>query len=370
MGINYRYLNGESEAEILQWLDLYRICYQHSVSREFWHWIHIDNPFYKKSKPLIFIAESEGCIVGSVSLFPSQLTVSDHNTDYTLESCLLCKAMVHPELRGQGIFSTLLKNAQKLMRDEGYDLILTFTNNPYTYRSFIHADFVYISEMVQPKIYISTYGPFNKFISYLPKGLKEIIGYPITCIYQRLLPNTAHKYQIQYKNVFECFEEIDKIHATYHHNYGIYGTRTSKFFRWRFSLKGVNFKCLSLWEGKKMLAYIIFEYPNSGKNALISDLFVHKGSEILIQILVSEAVVILKKDNLDSILTYNLERTWNLSKIFSFRHGFINRSLIVNRTPKSHFLFYLLNKKHPFPFFADKNNWNIQSADTCLFWGN
>ena len=142
MEITYRMIDANSE--ILQWLS-YRVCYQHEVSHELWHWIHIQNPFYKKTRPLIFIAEIDNRIVGFLSLIPSPIQI--HNPDTLLNSCLLCKAMVHPEFRNHGIFRKLLQYAIETAKSEGYDILLTISNNPYSYQSFIKAGFRDIAPM-------------------------------------------------------------------------------------------------------------------------------------------------------------------------------------------------------------------------------
>lgn len=371
MEIKYRFFNVNSDSEVIQWLDLYQICFQTTVSREFWHWIHEENPFYIDTKPLIFIAEIDNKIVGSVSLIPSPLEVVENQERCLLNSCLVCKAMVHPEYRGRGIFSTLLKNAKHFTRKEGYDLLITFSNNSYSYQSFLHAGFFYVSEIVQSKYYISADGQLRNFTAVLPAQIGRKIIDSLLSLSSLLIPNIPHSFEIQYGNVADSIEEIDGIYSSNRTISGIYGSRTPRFIRWRLSYEGIHFKCLTLRDDKKkMLAYIIIEFPDNKKSALIIDLYSQKGDESLILILVREAIVILKKDNITSIWTYLLDRNGAYSRVFSIRHGFVSRSSVAGKKLKPRLLYYVLKDQLCRVDFSDKNQWNIQSIDTCMFWVN
>jgi len=368
MDINYRFFRADSDAEIQQWLDLYQLCFRRTVSHEFWHWIHMENPFYTKTRPLIFIAETENRIIGSVSLIPSPLQVTLKREHNVLNACLLCKAMVHPEYRGRGIFSSLLRDAIEHSHGDGYDLIMTFSNNAYSYQGFIQEGFQYVTDIIQSKYYISAEGLSRKYIAALAGQMRRHINSSLSQIYS-LSNYTAHDtFRIQYDDIPVVLDEITRIHFSGHSGEGIFGGRTPDFIRWRLSCGGICFRCLSLWDNKEMLAYLIIGFPDGGKSALIADLFAQDNDESLILILVGKATAILEKDHFDSVWTYLLDRNWKLGRIFSLRHGFIRRTSRTESNAKLRFLCYLLKD----PLFdvdvSDKNLWNIQSVDTCLFW--
>ena len=117
-----------------------------------------------------------------------------------------------------------------------------------------------------------------------------------------------------------------------------------------------------------MLAYLIIEYKDEGKTALVVDIFARDDDESLFLTLVSELVTILKNEHFDSIQTYLIERNGSVSKIFSLRHGFIGRSSGTDKKTKLRFLYYPLKEHLCTTNFSDKNQWNIQSVDTCMFW--
>jgi predicted N-acetyltransferase YhbS len=368
MEINYRFLDAGSDTEISRWLNLYTICFHHQVSRKFWDWAHRENPFYLHEKPLVFIAETGNRIIGAVSLIPSPLHVTPYADPCPLNSCLVCKAMVHPEYQGKGIFSSLLKNAITHTREEGYDLLITFSNNPYSFQGFTRAGFLPVTEITQSKYYLSAEGPFKNYLAGLPGFMRRITGLPFLWLFSRLIPAVPHTYLVEFRDATECREDIERIYALHHADSGIYGMRTAPFIQWRFSYPQFHFKCLTLREGEEILAYLVIEYRHEGKTALIVDIFVRDNNESLIPILVRELIGILKNDQFDSIWTYFIERNGGIFNFFSLRHGFFSRESSTDTKTKPRFLYFPLKEQLRVERFSDKNQWNIQSADTCMFW--
>src|SRR4030042_3732089 len=309
MEINYRFFRADSDAEIMQWRYLYQVCFQRTVHHEFWHWIHMENPFYTKTRPLIFIAETENRIVGSVSLIPSPLQVTAKREHNVVNACLLCKALVHPEYRRRRIFSSLLRDAIEHSKGDGYDLIMTFSNNAYSYQGFIQEGFQYVTDIIQSKYYISAEGLSRKYIAALPGQMRRHLNNFLSQIYSLSHYTAPTTFRIRYDDIPVVMEEIDRIHFSGNSGEGIFGSRTPDFIRWRLSCGGICFRCLSLWDNKEMLAYLIIGFPDGGKSALIADLFAQDNDESIILILVGEAPAILEKDHFDSVWTYLLDRT-------------------------------------------------------------
>jgi GNAT superfamily N-acetyltransferase len=367
MGINYRLLDSGSDTEIQQWLDLYRICFHETMDRDYWYWLHEKNPIYRKTKPLVFIAEVNSRIIGSVSVIPSQNLVKTHQNQYFLDSCYIYGIMVHPEFRRQGISSTILKNIINFTKDEGYDLLTVCSTNLYSYQSLVHAGFTCLTSFKKSKGYLSMNGLMKNYLPILPQQISKTLGFPLSGIFTLLFPKISHNLQVRYGDIPEFIGEIDKIHRADYTHSGVHGGRTPPYIQWRFSAPGICSKCLSLWEGGKMIAYIIFDYPDPGKNVLIEDLFALKDDEYLISILVSEAVAILKKANADSVWTYLMEREGIHSKIFSQRHGFISHSSGLKTLPMARFLYLPLKENLNHEIFSDEKQWNLMAADSWFF---
>jgi len=371
MEITYQLLDVCSEAEIIQWLELYQICYFRKVGREYWHWIHQGSPFFKNQKPMVFVAKCNNQIIGSVSLIPSPLRITNGQVSRTLNSCLVCKAMVKPEFQKRGIFSSLLHNATEQAKYDEYDLLVTFSNNDNSHKGFIKAGFSSITNIIQSKCYLSSKTPLKNFPSMLPGFLRTTIGYPISWLCRQLLPIPRHNYRVEFRDVTKYHEAVELIAAS-HYTGGtcIRGVRTPSFIQWRFSYPGLWFKCLSLWDNETMLAYVIIEYQDGDKNALIIDIFVRDDDNSLLTILIGELTAILYQEQFDSVQTYFLKTDRGVSNFFTLRHGFIDRTRGKGKKNTSvRFLCYPLNESMGVTDFSKNVHWNIQAADTCLFLG-
>lgn len=366
MEINYRLLDAGSDTDMAQWLDLYSVCFHEKMLHDYWDWLYNKNPFYKKTRPLIFVAETNQGIIGAQSAIPSRIQVNYNQESYLLNSCDLNAAMVHPEFQKQGISSALLKNVINLAKEEGYDLLTVCSTNLNAYQSLVHAGFTCVTGFKKSRGFLSLGGLIHQNLPFIPQRITRTIGFPLFRIIAHISPAIPHAFHVEYGDLRDFFGDISRIHAENLSDAGIFGDRTLPFLQWRFFPPGIRSKCLSLWDKERMCAYLILDYPDAGKNVLIEDLFVREDDEYLIPILVSEAVAILKKDNVDSIWTYLIDNNESHSEIFSLRNGFISHSSGLT-TPVARFLFLPLTENPAHEVFSDAKQWNFQCADFWYF---
>jgi hypothetical protein len=364
--ISYRRLDATVDTDISAWLELHQLCFQMSMDRETWRWIHMNNPFYKKSLPLIIVAESEGKIVGSVSIIPSPLNNSSDKDLIPLSSCLVCKAMVHPGWRNRGIFSTLLKNAITISQEDGFDLLLTIANNPYSFRSFVRAGFIHISDSTQKNRYLSPDSLFKNYCGPITRHLNKKIVIPFFNLFTGRVSNSRHEYVIRYGPVAEVVKDIEDLHFNNPRFSGIYGLRNIMFTRWRFCREGGNVRCLTIWKKNQLFGYVVLGFSHEGKAGIILDLSVRDSNTQLFQILVNETINILTKNHAGTLSISLINRDWDLNRVFSIRNGFL-KSHILSGKEKSHILYYCIKEKPGMEFLQEKNSWNLQACDTCLF---
>jgi GNAT superfamily N-acetyltransferase len=366
MEMNYRLLNAESDTEIQQWLDLFRVCFYDTMDRDYWQWLIEKNPLYLKTKPLVLIAETGDRIIGSACVIPSQILVHAHKGHTLLNSGYIYGEMVHPDWRNQGIISMILKKTITLTKDEGYDLLTVFSTNIYSYKSLVEAGFMPVTRFKKYRGYLTIDGAFKNYFPFIPERIRKPMGFPLTGIFTRLFPRISHSYQVKYGDLGEYADEINKIQASNGFGSGIFGIRTPPYTRWRFSAPGIQSKCLSLWDGDMMLAYLILDYPDSGKNVLIEDLFAREDDGYLISLLMSEAAAILKTAKADSVWTCLTEENKLPFQIFSRRYGFISQSSLQTM-PMSQFLCLPLKENLDPGILSDQKQWNLRSADFRFF---
>jgi GNAT superfamily N-acetyltransferase len=334
------------------------------MDRDTWNWIYRKNPFYKKSSPLVIIAEFKGRMVGSVSLIPSILQQLVGKDLISLPYCILWTAMVSPEWRNRGIFSSLLKSAIQIAKDEKYDLLLTITNNPYSFRGFIHAGFTHVTDFIRTKRYISLNGLFKSNEGTVLGYLEKILVVPPFGVYLRMYPRIHHDYEVRYGSVSDVGKEIEQFYYSNITHPGIYGIRTTLFTLWRFGRTDGNIRCLTLWKKNRLCAYLIYSFSKTEKKGVILDLFAGENNTTLTGILLSEAIHVLSKEDAVSLTAFQLDRDWDLSRTFSPRYGFFQRYSPMTHKEKFYFLLYFLDEKTGKGHFFEKNSWNIQAADT------
>ncbi len=244
--ILYRRL--DARTDVPAWLELHEVCFQWRMDHEAWNWIHRENPFYKKTTPLVIVAECEGRIVGSVSLIPTPLQRAGGEEPGYLSSCFVCKAMVDPAWRQRGIFSSLLKSAEQLAKEEEYDVLLTIANNPYSVRTFLNTGFTHVADFIQTKRYISLDFLLKSKEDTARGYLKKMLLVPAFCVLTRMYPRIRHDYEVRYSPVLDVAKEIEQFHSPGNSYPGIQGLRTNPFILWRFGRTDLDIRCLTLWK--------------------------------------------------------------------------------------------------------------------------
>lgn len=369
MEIRYRFLDPTSNSDISQFLDLYSVCFQQDITNTFWDYIFLENPFYKKTKPLIFLAETDGKIVGSFSAIPSPLAQYRKDTISRYNSLLLCKGMVHPDYRKNGIFGNLLKNALATAESEGYDFLLTISDNFISYQSFIRTGFCDVAAMRWSRLFLSKNTVFSVYIDGLPLPpiVKKFLIASCSFLYARLVPRTNHQYEINNGDASEFIEKIEHFYASPRRDDGIYGSRSLRFTQWKFDRKDACFKCFTINEKEIMLGYALVQLNENGKNAYIVDISVHPHNKAVITELIGAITTSLKENNFNAVWSYMVENDTILSNFFTFRNGFFIRSSKGGKLKKSRLLVYPLKSTLAQASCLDENAWNIQAVDTCLF---
>lgn len=112
-----------TESDLNQFLSLYERVFSKPGSVEWFEWKYVEND-YLDHVP-IFVAELYGNIVGARPFFALELT----DTENTLRTIQPCDTMVHPEHRGQGLFTNMTEYALNFYRDKNIHFVFNFPNS-------------------------------------------------------------------------------------------------------------------------------------------------------------------------------------------------------------------------------------------------
>jgi len=109
-----------AENDIPEIIDLIRLSFGHDFSAERWHWLHYKNLL---APSFIILARDDNKIIGIYSVIKKEITINGKK--YIAGRDI--DPVVHPEYRGKGIFSKLLKAGYEMCKGE-IDIHFNFAN--------------------------------------------------------------------------------------------------------------------------------------------------------------------------------------------------------------------------------------------------
>lgn len=108
-----------SDASALR--ELFLVVFGHDRGEEHHSWKFDANP---AGPPVLAVAEDDGRLVGQYALWPVRLAVGSE----VLLGAQSLDTMTHPDYRGQGMFTTLAKEAMGFAADRGVEVLFGFPN--------------------------------------------------------------------------------------------------------------------------------------------------------------------------------------------------------------------------------------------------
>lgn len=109
--------------------ELFQVVFGHDRGEEHHSWKFDANP---AGPPVLAVAEDEGRLVGQYALWPVRLAVGSE----VLLGAQSLDTMTHPDYRGQGMFTTLAKEAMTFAADRGVEVLFGFPNSA-SYPGFV-----------------------------------------------------------------------------------------------------------------------------------------------------------------------------------------------------------------------------------------
>ena len=121
-----RPLDPTSEFELEATLELFKTAYKREISREFYTWRFLANPF---GPPMVSLLWDDRILVGHYAASPAQSLVGDE----VVPSAQSMTTMTHPEYRNQGVFVKLAEHLYARMEDLGRRMVWGFPNTQSHY---------------------------------------------------------------------------------------------------------------------------------------------------------------------------------------------------------------------------------------------
>jgi len=180
-------------------IELFELVFKKKISREFWNWRFINNPW---AKGIIFLAWDNSTLAAHYAVMPIQLDVSNN----FIQSVFSMTTMTHPNYRGRSLFPKLAKITYEEARKKGFNLVYGFPN-------------------------INSHQTFIKKLNWADFG-----NIPL---YKMKLENILEKSSYDQKNLkaeqIQFFDEkINEFWEKAKNNFVIKVPRTKEFLNWRF----------------------------------------------------------------------------------------------------------------------------------------
>jgi len=137
--------------------DIFNTVFQKNISKLSFGYKYFENP-YRLSTPLFF--EKVGKDVAGINGFIAAKCICESQELYVAQSC---DSAVLQQFRGHGVFTSIIKKAQKQLQSESVDFLFGFPNQN-SYHSFIKLGWTHEADFCRFFLPIDWYALLNNKI--------------------------------------------------------------------------------------------------------------------------------------------------------------------------------------------------------------
>ncbi len=337
-------------------INLFRICFGHSMSPEIWDWKYIQNPWVVDN-PEVIVATNNGRIVGTRPFLLSEMWIKNEKVKVAQP----CDTMVHPEHRRKGIFSRMNQFAIEYLKKSDCVFFYNFPG-PMSHPGYLKQDWKVVSAMEFLFQAINS----QKVISY--KLDNKVLGRGLGFFYAILLNAKTRKHPscnsfdliISDQFIFGL-QDLDALRDKSVINI----VRSEIYLKWRFDKHPeYNYKYIVAKKAKSLWGYAVVsmrEQDNGLIYGMVMDYLVRNNNINCLRMITSKCIDELEKMGCDLILTWSSPNTIlrkELIENFRFKSSikFPYNKLIEKR----YFVTRYINKQVRSKIdIYDKRNWNI-----------
>jgi len=346
------YEDGDEEKIIKLFEDVFGKPMGISESQKHWNWEFKENPVDNK---YINLAVDGDEIVGQYAVLPLRMWI---NGKEKLGSLSL-DTMVHPDYRGQGMFTTMAEELYDILAEDGVVLTYGFPNE-----NSIHGFTKYLDwkEIFKIPLYARPID-FDKSAKMMfGEGVKKSLA----SFFSKKIYDVRHTpkkvsspYHIEKIRSFSPeFDELSKVSD------GISVIRDSEYLNWRFTDKPeFDYTKISITKDGNLEGYAVLfvkEYSDNDIGFIVDMNTKHRNNETA-ELLLSECV--RRADRLDcDILSYITPNDGRYSKALK-RYGFLK--VDPEKFPQDIF-FGVRSNAGESPLIFNEEKWYISWADTDL----
>lgn len=239
-------------------------CVWGGMTSERWKWKHIQNPLLDVSSTIV--AWDNDNIIGANCFMPAVYLIQG----IPCKVVQSCDSMIHPNYRGQGIFTKIICTAEEYYSHYGYKFMIGFPNEK-SFPGFIKAGWEHLFNL-NNSIWFQNSFPFLE--NRVPTVLAKILSFPIDK-YRVIKPQkpdkTFKEFNVQVLD--ECPGSL--INISRKKELTIYQMQLSQeYLKWRLDNKiNTEYRYIIVDDGLVPIAYSIVSLPSVLSN--------HKTSRII-----------------------------------------------------------------------------------------
>jgi len=352
----------DEQRDIQSFLDLFETSFGKPMSRDYFNWKYINNPF-KIDKIPIIVAEETNKLVGARPFMATRLVING-----AIVSALQpCDTMVHPEFRGSGVFARMNGAAISEFQMTDYKIFYNFPNKN-SIRGYLNCGWETISETAWHWAVLDSKTTFDTiFDNYTFKKLGTLL-FPLSGHGFRMPKLGSQNITTEPASDLHVLEKLFDEWKSKNRE-SIYTNRDENYLDWRFRSHPENeYLIVIAQSGDETKGYFILNIGEfrGMKRGTISDYLVLNNDTEVFKSLLAYSLNLFNDRNCCIADTWAFTQKWieEILKACGFissrnvlmRHWFANQYLVGRPIDKQAFHYSLPNMK-----------WYITPSDADFF---
>lgn len=236
-------------------------CVWGGMTAELWKWKHLQNPLLDVAPTIV--AWDNDNIVGANCFMPAIYLIQG----IPCKVVQSCDSMIHPNYRGQGIFTKILCAAEEYYSSYGYKFMIGFPNEK-SFPGLMKAGWEHLCDLNQSVLFQNSFPVLKKR---LPDILAKFLSIPIDKYHVIKSKRSDHSFSdFNVKILDECPQSL--IDISRKRDLDIYHMQLSQnYLKWRLDSKvETEYRYIIVDDDVVPIAYSIVSLPSLSSNYKIS----------------------------------------------------------------------------------------------------
>jgi len=351
----------DERQDVDDFLDLFEISFGKPMSKDYFTWKYVENPFRIDEVPII-VAENNHRLIGARPFVATRMLIAGK----IMNALQPCNTMVHPEFRGKGVFPQMNEFAIKEFQGTDYKIFYNFPNKN-SFRGYLKCGWQAIGrtawywKILNPEKVLNAV--FNNYVLRKAGGLLSGIYW--------------HKFRLpefQNRNVTIGFVNdlnfLERIFNDWRSDNGkIYTIRDERYLNWRFrSHPKKKYLFIVSQMGEETKGYFTLNIDSfmGMKRGTISDYLVVGNSPDIFESLLTYSLNLFQKRSCDVVDTWVFTQRW--AEEIVKKQGFMSsQSIFIRQWFSNEYLVARPVDKESFFYHLPHMEWYITPSDADFF---